>query len=225
MKKYLTLKNIKKRVYSMFLTESEKRHSLVGPASLWKMKQEFQINFLKAQGLAPDYKLIDIGCGTLRGGIPIIDYLNEGNYVGLEVRESVLNEGKKELKANNLEHKNPQLIVFSNYNELSFNTSFDVLFAFSVLIHLEDSIVKDCFSFAGKNIADNGVFYANVNIEDQTDANWQGFPVVFRKMDFYKELAISNGLSMNSLGVLKDLGHDSKQELADKQVMLEFKKL
>ena len=42
------LKKIKRKVVTFFQTPQEKRHALVGPAKLWKMKQDFQINFLKS---------------------------------------------------------------------------------------------------------------------------------------------------------------------------------
>jgi SAM-dependent methyltransferase len=217
-------KKIKRRVYSLFQNSKEKRHSHVGPAHLWKMKQGFQIDFLIYQGLKSSDKLLDIGCGTLRGGIPIIQHLEAGNYYGIEVREDVLEEGRKEFKASKLEHKNPNLFSFTDFKDLQFKTSFDMIFAFSVLIHMEDDIAEKCFVFVKNNLSETGAFYANVNIETHTDGNWQGFPVVFRPIEFYRKLAHNNNLSMNIIGRLKDLGHISGQELADKQLMLEFKR-
>lgn len=219
-----TLKKIKQKLYSLKQTPEEKRHSLVGPSHLWKMKQDFQINFLKNYGLKEIHKFVDIGCGTLRGGIPIIKYLNNENYYGIEVRENVLLEGKKELKQHNLEFKKPTLISFNKFDEIQISIKFDMMFAFSVLIHLEDSIAEDCIKFASKHIADNGVFYANVNIEKHQDSNWQGFPIVFRTLDFYDNLAQKYNLKVKEIGTLKELGHISGQELADNQIMLEFRK-
>ena len=113
------LKKVKKMIFNkLFLSKKEQRHYLVGAAHLWEMKQKFQINFLKENGLKPEDKLVDIGCGTLRGGIPLIEYLNEGNYCGLEVRADVLNEGRKELKEEGLENKKPELVHFNDFNEL-----------------------------------------------------------------------------------------------------------
>lgn len=218
------LKKIKKKTFSFFQSPKQKRHALVGPARLWKMKQEFQIKFLKSVGLKPQQTFMDIGCGTLRGGVPIIDYLSVGNYCGIEVRDEVLNEGEKELLEHGLKNKNPQLICFKEFSELSFNHKFDVLFAFSVLIHMEDPIVEKCIAFVSSVIDQKGTFYANVNLASNSDNNWQGFPVVYRTMDFYSELANKYNLKVSSVGVLKDLGHVSGQELADKQMMLAFTK-
>ena len=151
------LRNIIRIVSEPLMSVKAKRHLLVGPASLWKMKQDFQIQFLKKHGLLPKHKLIDIGCGTLRGGIPLINYLNTTNYHGIDVRKKALNEGKKGIEEEGLITKHPILILFEDFSTIDLGVKFDVMFAFSVLFHLEDSIAKSCFKFIAKYIASDGV--------------------------------------------------------------------
>ncbi|PNQ72110.1 hypothetical protein C1T31_13480 [Hanstruepera neustonica] len=218
-------KYFKKKRKKKALTEKEKRHSLVGPPKLWKMKQQFQIDFLKQNGMQKHHKFLDVGCGTLRGGIPIIEFLNEENYYGIDVRSEAINEGKNELRQEQLEHKNPNLILFEDFKALKIDVKFDMIFAFSVLIHLKDDIAKDCFSFISEHLDSKGSFYANVNCIENEDGQWQGFPVVFRSIDFYKELAQNVNLGLEVIGQLKDLGHVSNKELGDQQFMLRFYRL
>lgn len=217
------LKRLKRQFDRIFMSHSEKRHGLVGAPKLWKMKQDFQIEFLKKHDLKKSNMLLDIGCGTLRGGIPIIEFLDAGKYTGIEVRENVLLEGRKELKERNLEPKSPNLISFDNFKDLNLPSKFDIIFAFSVLIHMEDGIVEECFNFVSQHLAENGVFYANVNIDNRTkDGNWQGFPVVGRSFEFYNELSKVNGLKLNVLDKIGNLGHKSGVEAQDNQTMLEI---
>ena len=171
------LLKIKRNISNVLKSRQEKRHSLVGAGNLWKMKRDFQINFLKNQGLQKTDKLMDVGCGTLRGGIPIIQYIDVNNYFGIDVRENVLVEGRRELKTFKLEHKKPTLLAFDKFSNINIDTKFNIIFAFSVLIHLEDKIAARCFQFVGMSLSDKGVFYANVNIGEHHDGNWYGFPV------------------------------------------------
>ena len=68
------------------IIRNEGRHGLVGGTPYAKEKGPFEIEFLKEKGLLPEHLLLDIGCGTLRGGIHWIRYLQPHHYAGLEVR-------------------------------------------------------------------------------------------------------------------------------------------
>lgn len=215
---------ISKTIKPLFYSRKEKRHRLVGPAKLWKMKQEFQINFLNQNGLKPEHTLLDIGCGTLRGGIPIIDYLECGNYTGIDVRKEVIKEAIKELEEERLTNKKPTIISFNDFDELETNKQFDIVFAFSVLIHLSDDILEKSISYVSKTLKNDGKYFANVNIGKREEGNWQGFPIVFRELSFYEQLFKKYGLKAEKMDNLVSLGHSSKMELGDKQVMLKISK-
>lgn len=49
---------------------------------LWHELGELQFRFLVDQGLRPEHVLLDIACGSLRGGVRFVPYLNPGNYLG-----------------------------------------------------------------------------------------------------------------------------------------------
>lgn len=202
------------------LSPAEERHALVGPPHLWKMKRDFQIEFLKKVGLQGQHYLLDLGCGTLRGGIPIINYLEAGHYYGVDVREGVLNEAGKELREEGLVDKEPVLIHASDLSLLNIERKFDFIWAFSVLIHMTDSVLNDALSFVSNQLHPNGYFYTNVNIGDRKDGAWREFPLVWRSMEFYKDMGRQNGLEVHDMGTIASLGfayghqgHDSKQIL------------
>lgn len=197
-----------KRALDHYLrTPAERRHALVGPAELWKMKREFQIKFLKQVGLTPQHYLLDIGCGTLRGGIPIIDLLGVGHYYGIERRAAVLEEGRKELEESGLSDKQPQLLLVEDIASLKLRRKFDYIWAFSVLIHMEDATLLSTLGFVREHLEAAGCFYANVRIGDEPDGEWQGFPLVSRSLEFYREACAGNGLRLSDVGSLNELGH------------------
>ena len=219
--RYLLARLIR-RISSLTQTKEERRHALVGPAKLWKMKRDFQIRFLSDMDLKPGHYLFEIGCGTLRGGVPLIQYLENGHYFGVEVREEVLDEGRKELREAGLEGKNPTLLLSPKIAQLTVNRKFDYIWAFSVLIHMNDKILNDTLSFVSKHLSEEGSFYANVIIGDRKEGDWQGFPVVTRPFDFYGQACTMNGLVVSDLGPVKELGHIAKVESQDSQRMLKI---
>ena len=216
------LSRVVRKLKNLLENRQNLRHELVGPMNLWKLKRDFQIKFLHDQDLKKSNKFLDLGCGTLRGGIPIIDFLDSKNYYGIDVRKNVLAKAKKELRFYGLGYKLPKLIHFTNYDQLEIKEKFDIIFAFSVLIHMSDAIVEECFQFVSKQLETNGVFFANVNLGAENDVSWQGFPVVFRDLDFYESLAERNNLKLENMGTLLSLGHYSGNAFQDNQIMLKI---
>lgn len=186
--------------------------------------RKFQIDFLKLQGLSPDNKLLELGCGTLRGGIPIIAYLNTGNYYGIDVRRGVLSEARKELIENGLEHKNPTIILFKEA-EKQIQIKFDVIWSFQVLLHMEQSKLEEALEYSAKHMAPNGFFYATVLVGDYKEDEWQGFPVISRPLEYYKSEAGKFGLDVSELGSLERLGYGKyvPYEKPSSTIMLELK--
>jgi hypothetical protein len=217
------LSAVKSRIRRAFMSRSERRFELVGPPELWEMKRRFQIDFLRRMGLQPQHYLLDIGCGVLRGGVPIIDYLEIGHYFGIEARAYVLEEGRKELRESGLEHKNPTLITAEYLAKLSLDRKFDYIWAFSVLIHLKDNILAELMRFVAAHLGRESVFYANVDASDAPDGKWQEFPGVRRPLGFYAENCARNDLQMADIGSLADFGHITGGD-ADQQRMLEIRR-
>jgi cyclopropane fatty-acyl-phospholipid synthase-like methyltransferase len=187
------------------------------------MKREFQIRFLKSVGLQPEHYLLDIGCGTLRGGLPIIKYLQRGHYYGTEVRSEVLKEAHKELQQANID-KAPTLVLSMDISSLDLKRKFDFIWAYSVLIHLSDDILNDVLHFAQGHLAQTGQFFVNANIGERKNGYWhQGFPLVWRSVDFYQQEATRAGLEVTDLGTVKALGFGSGRKDHDQQHILRFK--
>jgi SAM-dependent methyltransferase len=215
-------RSLRNRLGKVFSGEAGRRHAAVGPAHLWKMKRQFQIDFLKNNGLEQQHSLIDIGCGTLRGGIPLIKLLNKGQYTGIEVREDVLELGRDELREAKLESQEPNLIHSQGLSTLDLEYKVDFIWAFAVLIHMDDDALNGCLSFVSRHLEPTGSFYGNVNIGEAENGSWQGFPVVYRPMAWYVETAERFGLVPTDVGSLVELGHDDGRPEPESRRMLKF---
>jgi len=111
------------------------KDELGGGRSMWNSRGEFQLYFLQKMGLLPDHDFLDIGCGPIRAGEYIIDYLNQNKYTGIDreyryiyVSESIVKQSEK------LKSKSP---IFQNINSFKLDTNFfskkfDFMFAFAV---------------------------------------------------------------------------------------------
>lgn len=216
------IKKIKHRFKRIMQSPKERRHKMVGQMASWQMKRDFQISFLKSRNLKPTDKLLDIGCGTLRGGVPIIQHLNAKNYYGIDVREKVFKEAREELEEEKLTDKIPNLIHFDEFKALTIDQKFDFIWAFSVMFHLADPIMISCLEFVSRHLKQDGSYYANVNLGKREQGKWDEFPVVTHELSFYEEVAGRFGLAIEQIDTLRNLGHISNIKTQDDQMMLRF---
>jgi len=223
-----TLTRLKQRLALLFASPAERRHARVGPAHLWKMKRAFQLDYLRREGLERRHRLLDLGCGTLRGGLPLIKFLEPGHYTGVDVRAEVLDEARSELAEADLAHRAPVLLHATDLAELELATRFDVVWAFSVLIHLDDAALEKALGFVAKHLAPDGAFHANVRIPregggEEPEQRWQGFPVVTRPLDSYRAAGARHALVLRDRGSLAGLGHVTGDPAQDGQHMLTWR--
>ena len=202
----------------------EGRHGRVGAPHLWRMQRVFQIDFLQRVGLAKQHQVLDLGCGTLRGGLPLIAYLSAGNYTGIDIRADIIEEALRELEEARLEERYPRIGHVESLVDLDLRASYDFIWAFSVLMHLEDPELETAFAFAASHLRPDGTFYANVHLGDGRLGSWAGFPVLARPLDWYRARAHEAGLRADALGRLCALGHVSGDRNCDSQFMLRFRR-
>lgn len=186
----------------------------VGPEDLYEEMQEWQINFLTRNGLSPDSKLLDIGCGVLRGGIPMIEFLDDSNYYGVDISEDALEVANKKVKKHNLGDKNPVLIQNQDLKfeepELS-EKKFDFIWAQSVITHLPPKYLSELLENVSSVMSEQGIFYATYWESETNNVRKRGETDFFYPFSKIKELARSNKLDVtkvpanhpNDLKVLK----------------------
>lgn len=100
---------------------------------------------------------LDIGCGSLRVGKFLINYLEEGCYLGIEPEKKLVDLAISEEKIN-LE-RNPEFC--HNYNfDFKFSKEPNYIFANSVFTHLNFKDINKCFQKLENFTKDNCVFFA-----------------------------------------------------------------
>jgi SAM-dependent methyltransferase len=135
-------------------------HAAVG--GKWEALGRLQFDYLVANGLRPDSKLLDLGCGTLRGGRHFIRYLDTSNYTGTDISFRAIDYAHHLLMEEKLAARRPQLI-YRRPGEAFFadldDARFDLVLAHSVFTHLPPELVEECFAGVGRVMRSSGVFF------------------------------------------------------------------
>jgi ubiquinone/menaquinone biosynthesis C-methylase UbiE len=127
---------------------------------MWDEIGELQFNFLLTNGLKPEHKLLDVGCGCFRGGIHFIKYLQDGNYCGIDRSRELLDAGIDELRSAGLESKVTNITCDTDFRFDQFSTKFDFMLAQSVFTHLPLNSIQKCLYNASMVLKPGGRFYA-----------------------------------------------------------------
>lgn len=128
---------------------------------MWEEVGALQFDFLKRAGLKPADRLLDVGCGALRGGVHFVRYLDVGNYYGIDINASLIDAGRKELLDAGIADKQAHLLVDDHFAVGHFGATFDAAIAVSVFTHLPMNHIVRCLSEVGRVLSKNGQFFAS----------------------------------------------------------------
>lgn len=137
---------------------AKEHREIVG--GLWDELGALQFEFMKSQGLQPHHRLLDVGCGALRGGIHFVRYLDKGNYYGLDINASLIEAGHQELAEAGLTDKSAHLLADEQFQLHRFGVTFDYALAMSVFTHLPMNHIIRCLVEMNKVLEPRGRFFA-----------------------------------------------------------------
>ncbi len=122
----------------------------------------YLITLLKI-GITPDSRVLDVGCGALRGGYWLIHFLKPNRYFGIEPHRAMLEAGKQLLLEEEIiADKKPQFDHNETFDFSVFNEKFDFVVARSVWTHASKSQIQKMLDEFIVNSNPNGVFLKTV---------------------------------------------------------------
>jgi SAM-dependent methyltransferase len=125
----------------------------------WLILGRLQFDYLVGHGLKPSDRMLEIGCGNLRAGWRFIDYLDSGNYYGIDISPDILIAAQQTLSEQGLQAKLPHL---TPVRDLTFSflpdDAFTVVHAHSVFSHSPIEIIEECLAHVGRVLAPGGFF-------------------------------------------------------------------
>jgi len=133
----------------------------VGSASResWLQIGQLQFDYLLGHGLKPGMRMLEIGCGNLRGGRLFIDYLDTGNYYGTDISPDILLAAQRTVTQFGLQRKLPHISLVDDLR-LAFlpDECFDVVHAHSVFSHSPLPVIEECLAHVGRVLTPSGFF-------------------------------------------------------------------
>ncbi len=173
----------------------------------WLKVGQLQYDYLLKAGLQPGDRMLEIGCGDLRGGRLFIAYLNPGNYYGIDISPDILLAAQETIARDDLQAKLPHLELV---DDLKFRflppERFTVVHAHSVFSHSPIEVIDECLANVGRIMRPEGVF-------DFTFCRTGGAEHQVLREDFYYRaetllaLADARGLDAELLEDWEDLPH------------------
>lgn len=130
---------------------------------MWEDMGRRQFDLLLEQGLSEDHRLLDIGCGCLRGGVHFVSYLRPTYYYGIDMHQELLDAGyDTELALVGLQDRLPRenLRCVENFDASMFGLKFDFALAQSVFTHLSLNKIRICLERLAEVMNPGGKFVA-----------------------------------------------------------------
>ena len=138
---------------------------------LWEEIGKLQFDFLVQQGLKPSHCFLDIACGSLRGGVHFIRYLDVGNYLGIDKENKLIELGiQNELGKEIFDEKRPEFVVSDHFEFDAFGKKPQFSLAQSLFTHLNSGDICLCLERLRQFVEPDHVFFATF-FEGNSSAN------------------------------------------------------
>lgn len=161
--------------------ELSKTVFLGGSVDRFETVGRMQLIILLRNGLYPESKTLDIGCGVLRGGYWLVNFLNPECYFGIEPSKEMVDVGIEHFLGPSLmKTKRPRFDFNAEFDFSVFREKFDFFIARSIWTHASKSQIERMLDSFCQNSTDGAVFLADfkpagllIN-RDYKGAEWLG---------------------------------------------------
>jgi hypothetical protein len=157
------------------------RHGFLGvPVETFEDGGRRQLIALLEEGLNPESKVLDLGCGCLRAGYWLVHFLAAAGYHGIEPARRRVDLGLRFLfTPEEVERKRPRFDFNSDFDSSVFGIRFDFFLAGSVWTHASKRQIEATLDAFARDSTPAGVFVATYlparsPAEDYQGEHWVG---------------------------------------------------
>src|SRR5437588_2856330 len=151
------------------------RHS-VGPPKWYDLIGASQFSLLCALGLREHHRLLDIGCGSLRGGRLFIPYLGGDGYTGIEPNRRLVEEGiEKNLGGQDLIALKTPKFHYNDQFDATGAEPFPFIVAQSIASHTGPAMTRKLLAAVATALAPSGIAAITFfhGTPDSTEEGWK----------------------------------------------------
>ncbi|MDA8015864.1 MAG: class I SAM-dependent methyltransferase [Thermoanaerobaculia bacterium] len=188
-------------------------HGFLGvPRETFEVGGRAQLVRLLQNGLLPESKVLDIGCGVLRVGYWLVRFLDPGCYRGIEPARQRVELGRRYLfEDQELSAKQPRFDYNAEFDTSVFGERFDYFLAGSIWTHCSKSQIDVMLDGFERNSGVNGVFLTSylpaVGYDDDYSGDtWVGTShecdtpgVVYHRLGWIEDNCRQRGLRVTQL--------------------------
>ena len=157
------------------------RHGFLGvPLETFEEAGREQLVSLLNEGMNPESKIVEIGCGCLRIACWLISFLDPGCYHGIEPARQRIEFGLQYLfDLGEVQLKQPRFDFNSSFDTSVFGARFDFFLARSIWTHASKAQIAATLDSFVRDSTDTGVFLASylsarTPAEDYCGDGWVG---------------------------------------------------
>jgi SAM-dependent methyltransferase len=177
-----------------------------------RVSGELQLELLKREGCVPESSVLEVGCGCLNAGVPVIRYLRRGRYAGIEPNSWLLEAALKDWRTRWLiAAKHPTFLDRTDFDATGLGRTFDYVLSHSVLSHCAHWQLEQFVANVAQVLSPRGRIVASIRLaegndygsrgspdgEDSMDEEWQYPDVSWFKLDTVRETAARHGLTVS----------------------------
>jgi SAM-dependent methyltransferase len=190
----------------------------VGAADNWDAHGELQRDFLICQGLKPEHRLLDIGCGTGRLARKVVPYLDRERYFGVDIAEAAVITATELSLDEGWGGKRPTFWI-GEIPAPPAAPPMDMLWSFSVFIHLPQDIMESVMRRAAAVMHPGSRFYWAYVPEERS---WRSGVKQFRHtLADYQRAAEQAGLTFDEVpGWIEKAGYTPARWTGSQRVAL-----
>jgi SAM-dependent methyltransferase len=132
-----------------------------------ELSGQLQFEILQREGCRRDSRVLEIGCGNLHAGIPLIQFLEKGHYTGMDPnkwlrRRTLKNRQVREL----VREKQARFLSRDDFDASKLGIKFDFVLSHSVLSHAAHWQLEQYLANAAKVLAPEGRIVASIRLAE-----------------------------------------------------------